>query len=78
VGQKRIDALVLKNISLHHLDILDVGDQFGGFDYIIAHGVYSWVPTHVRQKILAILEATAESARCELRQLQRASLFAHA
>lgn len=54
VGRKRIDALALKNISLHHLDILDVDDQFGSFDYIIAHGVYSWVPAHVRQKILAI------------------------
>jgi SAM-dependent methyltransferase len=53
-GQKRIDALVLKNISLYHLDILDVGHQFGCFDYIIVHGVYSWVPAHVRQKILAI------------------------
>jgi SAM-dependent methyltransferase len=53
-GQKRIDALALKNVLLHHLDILDLGDQFGSFDYIIAHGVYSWVPEHVRQKILAI------------------------
>jgi SAM-dependent methyltransferase len=54
VGQKMIDALVLKNISLYHLDILDVDDQFGRFDYIIAHGVYSWVPAHVRRKIFAI------------------------
>jgi SAM-dependent methyltransferase len=53
-GQKRIDALALRNISLHHLDILEVGDQLGSFDYIIAHGVYSWVPEHVRRKILAI------------------------
>jgi SAM-dependent methyltransferase len=54
VGRMRIGALALRNISLHHLDILDVSDQFGSFDYIIAHGVYSWVPAHVRQKILAI------------------------
>lgn len=54
LGQKRIDALGLKNISLHHLDILDVADQFGSFDYIVAHGVYSWVPAPVRKKILAI------------------------
>lgn len=54
VGQARIAALALKNISLHHLDILDVGSQFGRFDYIIAHGVYSWVPEPVRQKIFTI------------------------
>lgn len=53
-GQTRIAALGLKNISLLHLDILDVGDQFGRFDYIIAHGVYSWVPEPVRQKIFTI------------------------
>lgn len=53
-GQKRIDGLALKNISVHHLDILEIDDQFGSFDYIIAHGVYSWVPADVRQKILAI------------------------
>lgn len=53
-GQARIAALALKKISLLHLDILDVGDQFGRFDYIIAHGVYSWVPELVRRKIFTI------------------------
>ena len=53
-GQHRITALGLRNLSVHHLDILDINDQFGRFDYIIAHGVYSWVPAPVRQKILAI------------------------
>ncbi len=33
---------------------MDVGDDFGLFDYIICHGVYSWVPAEVREKILAI------------------------
>lgn len=53
-GQARIAALALKNVTLRHLDILDVGDQFGRFDYIIVHGVYSWVPEPVRQKIFTI------------------------
>lgn len=53
-GRTRIAALALKNISLLHLDILGVGDQFGRFDYIIAHGVYSWVPEPVRRKIFTI------------------------
>jgi methyltransferase-like protein/2-polyprenyl-3-methyl-5-hydroxy-6-metoxy-1,4-benzoquinol methylase len=53
-GQKGIDALGLPNITMRHLDILDVDDSLGGFDYIITHGVYSWVPANVRDKILDI------------------------
>ena len=36
------------------MSILDVDDGFGRFDYIVCHGVYSWVPAEVRDKILAI------------------------
>ncbi len=53
-GQPMIEALGLKNISLQHMDILDIPPDFGQFDYIIAHGVYSWVPPAVQDKILAI------------------------
>jgi methyltransferase-like protein/SAM-dependent methyltransferase len=47
-------ALGLANISFQHLDILDVTPAFGQFDYIIVHGIFSWVPTPVRDKILEI------------------------
>lgn len=53
-GWKTIDALGLKNIQLRHLDILDVGDELGQFDYIISHGVFSWVPPAVQDKMLEI------------------------
>jgi len=33
---------------------LDVDESYGLFDYIIAHGVYSWVPQDVREKIFSI------------------------
>ncbi len=36
------------------MSILDVSPEMGRFDYIICHGVYSWVPTEVQEKILAI------------------------
>ena len=52
-GRDCIGALALKNIRLLELDILDVPEDFGAFDYIIAHGIYSWVPAAVREKILA-------------------------
>jgi methyltransferase-like protein/SAM-dependent methyltransferase len=53
-GWKTIDALGLKNVRLRHADILEVGDDIGEFDYIISHGVYSWVPSRVQDKMLEI------------------------
>lgn len=55
-GQEAIEALQLKNISLKHMDILEIEADLGEFDYIIAHGVYSWVPATVRDKLLAVCQ----------------------
>jgi methyltransferase-like protein/SAM-dependent methyltransferase len=53
-GQVKLQSIGLPNVSLRCLDILDIGPELGTFDYIIAHGVYSWVPPVVREKILEI------------------------
>lgn len=53
-GRAAAAGLGLGNIKLLHLDILEIAADLGQFDYIIAHGVYSWVPPPVRTKILAI------------------------
>ncbi len=53
-GQAVIRELGLANIELKHLSIMDVGAELGAFDYILAHGVYSWVPPEVQAKILKI------------------------
>jgi len=53
-GQETASGLGMANISLRHMDILDVGPELGQFDYIIAHGVYSWVPPAVRERVLEI------------------------
>ena len=49
-----IESLSLTNIELHHQDVCDF--QWSGlpFDYIICHGVYSWVPAATQQRLLAI------------------------
>ena len=49
-----IGIVGLKNIEFRHLSITDVDKDFGEFDYIICHGVYSWVPDAVQEKILEI------------------------
>ncbi len=53
-GQAVVRELGLGNVELKHMSILDVAEDFGVFDYILAHGVYSWVPSEVQDKILEI------------------------
>jgi methyltransferase-like protein len=55
-GQQNIATLGLGNIKLLHCDIMNVDASFGEFDYIIAHGVYSWVPATVREKMMMIFK----------------------
>lgn len=52
-GQQTLKRCGLKNVELRHQDILEFTDN-RHFDYIICHGVYSWVPERVQKKILQI------------------------
>ena len=52
-GQAFIERAGLTIIRLLHGDIAALPDDLGEFDYIIAHGVYSWVPEFVREALLA-------------------------
>ena len=47
-------TLHLRNLELRHCNILDIDESFGQFDYIIAHGVFSWVPFPVQQHVLQL------------------------
>ena len=53
-GRKHIKGMRLKNIELKHMSIADIDESFGKFDYIICHGVISWVPGFVRNKIFEV------------------------
>ena len=44
----------LSNVELRQFDIAAVDASWGMFDYVICHGIYSWVPAPVRESILAI------------------------
>lgn len=52
-GRTFIERAGLANIKLLHGDIAALPDDIGEFDFIIAHGVYSWVPDFVREALLA-------------------------
>lgn len=54
-GQEIIEYIGLDNIKLISKDILEFNNDLGKFDYIICHGVFSWVPEEVREKILDVI-----------------------
>ena len=53
-GRARVAELGLTNIELREGDIASVGASLPVFDYIIAHGVFSWVPPPVQEALLAL------------------------
>ena len=53
-GRRLIDALGLRNIRIEQGDIMELDSTLGEFDFIITHGVYSWVPAPLQRKILDI------------------------
>ena len=56
-GQAIIQRLGLRNIALRCADILTVEVEPAAFDYVIAHGVYAWVPAPVRAALLRLAGA---------------------
>jgi SAM-dependent methyltransferase len=86
-GREVIAALGLANIRLEALDILDAGD-LGRFDYVVAHGVYSWVPAAVREALFPLIRRSLAPGGvayvdynalpgCALRQALHRMLFLH-
>ena len=53
-GNELIQSMGLTNVTLMEKNIIDIDDDFGTFDYIIVHGIWSWVPDMVKDKILSI------------------------
>ena len=53
-GAAFIQELGLPNVRIVHGDLAALPADLGEFDYIIAHGVFSWVPPSVQQALLAV------------------------
>ena len=53
-GRADIAALGLKNIRIERQSITEITPALGQFDYVICHGVYSWVPPEVQKHILRV------------------------
>lgn len=54
-GRARIERLGLANLRLEQGDVTALDGSLGRFDYVIAHGLYSWVPASVRPHVLRVI-----------------------
>ena len=47
--------LRVSNVSLLELDVRELPESLGRFDYIVVHGLYSWVPADVRACVMPLV-----------------------
>lgn len=56
IGRQTIDNLGLDNVRLEAMSFADVPEDIGQFDYISAHGIYSWIAPHLRDALLSLIK----------------------
>jgi len=54
-GKAVVEQVGLSNIELRAENVMDLDPAGGPFDYIIAHGLYSWIPPEVQTRTLELL-----------------------
>jgi SAM-dependent methyltransferase len=58
-GQAAATAIGLRNLTLRQGDVRELTDgRLGAFDYIVAHGVYGWMPPDANDALLATVAAS--------------------
>lgn len=55
MGRAAASEIGVKNLELLQADITDLEEGVGPFDYVIVHGVYSWVSDAARARILGLI-----------------------
>lgn len=53
-ARRRVAELGLRNASFEEISLADLEPAAGSFDYVVAHGVFSWVPAPLRDALLAL------------------------
>jgi methyltransferase-like protein len=54
-AQAAAQEMAVTNLELLHMDLMEFPSTMGTFDFIICHGVYSWVPDAVQDGIFALI-----------------------
>ncbi len=56
-AKKWAEELDIENVEFYELDLMKMDTEtFGKFDYIVAHGLISWIPDFVRERVFDIYE----------------------
>jgi trans-aconitate methyltransferase len=73
VAREATAALGLGNVEWFASDLRELSTSLGAFDYIIAHGVYSWVPAPcaMRCSISLPVRSLRTASCCQLQRLSR-------
>jgi 2-polyprenyl-3-methyl-5-hydroxy-6-metoxy-1,4-benzoquinol methylase len=53
-GKARIARLGLTNVALAARSLTEIDEADGAFDYVVAHGLYSWIPESLRDELLRV------------------------
>ena len=53
-SQSLVRRTGIENVKCEVMDVRDITKAFGTFDYVLAHGFFSWVPAPVQEKVLTI------------------------
>ena len=61
-GQKLALDSGIKNVELRCGDIQQAAVGSGEFDFIICHGVYSWVSPHIQHQLLSVISSSLSDA----------------
>ncbi len=56
IARQHAEFTGVSNVEFEAMNILDIPEDFGTFDYIVAHGIYSWVPVEVRDGLLKLVQ----------------------
>jgi SAM-dependent methyltransferase len=54
-GRKLAERAGIANVTLEVRDLAQFPPDAGTFDYIVAHGLYSWIPEQARDQLLALI-----------------------
>ena len=54
-GRAAITAAGIKNVTLQTLDFIEAGKSLKKFDYVIAHGVFSWVSRDAQDELFSLI-----------------------
>lgn len=56
-GRRLLETAGITSVELRQGSLTEVDSSWGEFDYVIVHGVYSWVPDAVRESIFPAVSA---------------------